>query len=103
MIVTVVWATPLVQDVVAVELAEGATIADAVGQSGLVVQYGLDPAMLGYALFGVRRVADAQLADGDRVDITRALAADPKAARARRARTRALGAKGRPTRRGRTE
>jgi putative ubiquitin-RnfH superfamily antitoxin RatB of RatAB toxin-antitoxin module len=86
LIVTVVWATPRVQDAVAVELTPGATIADAVRRSGFVAQYGLDPATLGFARFGVRAGADAQLADGDRVEITRVLRSDPKAARARRAR-----------------
>ena len=86
MIVTVVWATPRLQDVVAVELMHGATIADAVHRSGLIAQYGLDPTTLGFARFGARAGAQACLADGDRVEITRVLLADSKAARARRAR-----------------
>ena len=53
--VTVVWATPHLQDVVAVELTPGATIADAVRRSGLIAQYGLDPATLRFARYGVRR------------------------------------------------
>jgi hypothetical protein len=88
--VSVVWATPLIQDVVSVELPEGATIADAVVRSGLSIRHGLAPAALGFAIFGVRAGADAPLADGDRVELTRALLADPKAARALRARERPL-------------
>ncbi len=84
--VTVVWATPHLQDVVAVELTPGATIADAVHRSGFVAQYGLDPATLRFARYGVRAGADACLAEGDRVEITRALLVDPKVARIRRAR-----------------
>ena len=84
--VTVVWATPRLQDVVSVDLPEGATVADAVAQSGFGIQYGLDPAVLAFAIFGERARADAPLADGDRVELTRPLLADPKAARARRAR-----------------
>jgi putative ubiquitin-RnfH superfamily antitoxin RatB of RatAB toxin-antitoxin module len=87
--VTVVWATPHLQDVVAVELTLGATIADAVRRSGLVAQYGLDPATLRFARYGVRAVADACLGDGDRVEITRALLVEPKVARVRRARLKA--------------
>jgi uncharacterized protein len=87
--VTVVWATPHLQDVVALELTPGATIADAVCRSGLVAQHGLDPATLGYARYGIRATADTRLADGDRVEITRGLGADPKVARARRARAKA--------------
>jgi putative ubiquitin-RnfH superfamily antitoxin RatB of RatAB toxin-antitoxin module len=83
--VTVVWATPLVQDIVDVELPAGATIADAVAQSGLVTQYGVDPATLGFAIFGRRAGASALLADGDRVELTRPLEADPKTVRATRA------------------
>lgn len=91
MIVTVVWATPHVQDAVAVLLPGGATIADAVARSGLIEHYGLDPAAIGFAVFGRRRDADAALADGDRVELTRPLLADPKAARAQRAREQPLG------------
>jgi hypothetical protein len=87
--VTVVWATPQLQDVVALELTPGATIADAVRCSGFVAQYGLDPATLRYARHGVRAAAEACLAESDRVEITRALLVDPKVARARRARLKA--------------
>jgi putative ubiquitin-RnfH superfamily antitoxin RatB of RatAB toxin-antitoxin module len=83
--VTVVWATPLVQDIVEIELPAGATIADAVAQSGLVLQYGADLATLGFAIFGRRAAASALLADGDRVELTRPLEADPRVVRAARA------------------
>jgi uncharacterized protein len=83
--VTVVWATPRVQDVVAVELATGATVGDAVDRSGLVAQYRVDPTALAFAIFGRRARADEALAEGDRVELTRPLVADPKAARATRA------------------
>jgi len=99
LIVTVVWATPRAQDVVVVELPPGATIADAVRRSGFVAQYGLDPGTLGFARFGVRAAADARLADGDRVEITRVLLADPKAARARRTRAEPPASKARRSRR----
>ncbi len=88
--VTVVWATLAVQDVIAVELPRGATVAEAVEKSGLVAQYGLDVARLGFAIHGRRMAADAPLADGDRIDLTRPLEVDPKAARLARARARPL-------------
>lgn len=88
--VTVVWATAQVQDAVSVELNPGATVADAVERSGLLAQHGLDPAELGYAIFGRRARRDAPLADGDRVELTRPLLVDPGAARARRARAKPL-------------
>lgn len=90
MIVTVVWATPDVQDVVAVELPDGATVADAAARSGLLAAYGIDAATVAFAVFGRRRASRAPVADGDRVELTRPLHADPKAARARRARERPL-------------
>jgi putative ubiquitin-RnfH superfamily antitoxin RatB of RatAB toxin-antitoxin module len=83
--VTVVFATAGVQDVVRLKLPEGATVADAVAQSGLAQTYALDPAELAFAVYGKRRTAGALLADGDRVELTRPLIADPKEARRRRA------------------
>ena len=94
MIVHVVWATPEVQDIVPVELAPHASVADAVRHSGLAAHYGLDPASLRYARFGVRIDASARVADGDRVEIVRGLVLDPKAVRAARARAKAAAAKG---------
>jgi putative ubiquitin-RnfH superfamily antitoxin RatB of RatAB toxin-antitoxin module len=84
--VTVVWATPQVQDVVAVELPPGSTVADAIACSGLLVHYGLDPARLGYAIYGRRAGAHTRLVEHDRIELTRALGADPKEMRRRRAR-----------------
>ncbi len=69
-----------------VDLPAGATVADAVARSGLVARYGIDRAALGFAIFGRRVRADAPLADGDRVELTRPLVVDPKAARGERAR-----------------
>ena len=86
MIVTVVWATNDVQDMVPVEVELGATLADAVRSSGLIAQYGLDPQRLRYALYGARADSDTPLAPGDRVEIVGPLNVDPKVARARRAR-----------------
>jgi len=84
--VTVVWATPAVQDSVEVDLPAGATVADAVDASGLVDQYGIDRTRLGFAVYGLRASPETVLADGDRIDLTRPLEVDPKAARTARAR-----------------
>ena len=84
--VTVVWATPSIQDVVDVEMPAGATVGQAVDRSGLVTRYGLDPARLGLAVFGRPASRDAPLTEGDRIELTRPLAIDPKAARIARAR-----------------
>ena len=86
MIVTVVWATQELQDVVPVEVACGATLADAVRASGLIAHYKLDVQRLRYALHGTRAEGDTVLAPGDRVEIVGPLIVDPKVARTRRAR-----------------
>jgi putative ubiquitin-RnfH superfamily antitoxin RatB of RatAB toxin-antitoxin module len=84
--VTVVWATAGVQDIVEVALSQGATVADAVAQSRILETYALDATQLRFAVFGRRAAAEAPLRDGDRVEITRPLQADPKEARRSRAR-----------------
>ena len=87
MIVTVVWATQDVQDVVPVEVERGATLADAVRESGLIAQYTLDLQRVRYAIYGKRAENNTPLAPGDRIEIVGPLKVDPKVARARRART----------------
>ena len=83
--VEVVYALAEVQEVVSLELAEGSNALAAVAASGLAKRHGLsgDDWTLG---IGGRRVAPGQvLRDGDRVEILRPLALDPKEARRRRA------------------
>jgi hypothetical protein len=83
--VTVVWAAPGVQDVVPVVLSPGETVDHAVTRSGLIERYALDAGELRFAVFGRTARADSELAEGDRVEITRPLVADPKESRRRRA------------------
>lgn len=68
-----------------VHVDDGATVRDAVAASHILDRIGDDVAALGYAVFGKRTSADARLAEGDRVEITRPLVCDPKSARRRRA------------------
>jgi putative ubiquitin-RnfH superfamily antitoxin RatB of RatAB toxin-antitoxin module len=96
--VTVVWATPAVQDLVDVELPAAATVADALRQSGLVEAYALDLPRLGFSVDGRRARLATTLADGDRVDITRALLVDPKEVRRLRADARPLRPSAKPKR-----
>jgi len=84
--VSVVWATATLQDQVEVEVPAGATVGEAVDRSGLLVHYALDAARLGFAVFGRRASRAALVADGDRIELTRPLEIDPKAARIARAR-----------------
>jgi putative ubiquitin-RnfH superfamily antitoxin RatB of RatAB toxin-antitoxin module len=65
---------------VMVELAEGATLQDALAASGFPLE-----GVAGFAVFGERATPDYRLRDGDRVELLRPLQADPKEARRRRA------------------
>jgi putative ubiquitin-RnfH superfamily antitoxin RatB of RatAB toxin-antitoxin module len=83
--VTVVYAAPGVEALVTVTLPAGATIDDVVAQSGIVTQLALDPAQLECAIYGQRAKGGTPVVDGDRVELTRPLTADPKRARRKRA------------------
>jgi len=82
--VPVAYVAPGVERLRAVDVAAGATVADAVRASGIESD-GDVPADRVYAIFGQRADADTPLRDGDRVDITRPLVCDPKAVRRERA------------------
>jgi hypothetical protein len=82
--VTVVWAAPGEEDTTALTLPAGATIAQAVDQSGLADRrVGVAFAKVG--VWGRLRPLEAPLVDGDRVEVYRPLVADPQTARRRRA------------------
>jgi uncharacterized protein len=84
--VEVVYATPARQWVVAVELEVGATAAEAFERSGL--REACPELASGWpemGVFHVRRALDAAVADGERVEVYRALEVDPKEARRLRA------------------
>jgi hypothetical protein len=83
--VAVAFAAPGVALLVDVTLPAGATVADAVAASGLVARCGLPEQALAYAIHGQRADRDTPLVDGDRVEMTRPLIADPKQARHARA------------------
>jgi uncharacterized protein len=76
--VTVAYAAPDVEALVTVTLPAGATVNDAIAQSGIVARLALDPARLEFAIFGQRAKGATPLCDGDRVELTRPLVADPK-------------------------
>jgi uncharacterized protein len=83
--VTVVWATPHIQDTVALTLPAGATVATAIARSGLLVAYGINAVAIRAGLHGRVVRDDTPLRDGDRVEICRPLVVDPKEARRLRA------------------
>ena len=78
--VEVVYALPQGEESVRVSVPRGATVRDVLERSGLL------PLARGrIGIFGKLVRADARVSDGDRVEIYRPLAADPKEARRRRA------------------
>ena len=83
--VVVAYAAPGVEALVTVTLQPGAVVADAVAAADFVTRFGLAPAEIAYAIFGQRARADTPVAEGDRVELTRPLLADPKDARRTRA------------------
>ncbi len=84
--IEVVYALPLDQQLVTLELPEGATVGDAMRCSGLLERYPeITGAALPVGIWGRLVSVDAMLRDQDRVEIYRALTADPKEVRRRRA------------------
>lgn len=75
------------QEVRAVELPAGSTVADAIASAGFPESapgYAFDPEKVG--IFGNRKPLDTPLMEGDRVELYRPLLADPKEVRRQRAR-----------------
>lgn len=84
--VEVAYARPERQLIVAVEAQPGITVEQAIRRSGILEEFpeiDLDRQKIG--VFGKAAKPDAVLSDGDRVEIYRALIADPKEARRKRA------------------
>lgn len=81
------------QEVSQIRVAPGATVADAVQRCGILVRFPeLDPTGISFAIHGARAAAGQRLRPGDRIDLLRPLAADPRETRRRRARKTAGGA-----------
>jgi uncharacterized protein len=85
--VEVVYALPGGEDTSVLTLASGATVRDAIAASGVAKRHaGIDLECIG--IYGKRVHPDQRVAHGDRVEIYRPLAVDPKDARRTRARRR---------------
>jgi putative ubiquitin-RnfH superfamily antitoxin RatB of RatAB toxin-antitoxin module len=82
--VEVVYAAPQKQILRKVEIPSAATVEEAIRASGILAELpaGFVPAGLG--IFGQRVAADSRLRAGDRVELYRPLAMDPKEARRQR-------------------
>lgn len=84
--ISVVYALPDRVTEVALQLALGATVGDAIEGSGLAARHPeVDFTGSRVGIFGKRADRSSVLADGDRVEVYRALVADPKEGRLRRA------------------
>lgn len=84
--VEIVFATPEEQVIRTLQLADGATVRDAVLASGFTEQFEqlvLDETPVG--IYGVRVTYADELQDGDRVELYRPLVVDPMDARRARA------------------
>lgn len=75
---------PGVCDTVSLTLATGATVADALQASGLLLRHGLEQATVKVGVWSRVRELTAPLRPQDRVEIYRALQVDPKEARRQR-------------------
>lgn len=74
------------QTVIELEVADGATVAQAIQASRVLTAHPeLDAEKLLMGLFGERVTPNAVLQEGDRVELYRPLKADPKSARRKRA------------------
>jgi len=84
--VEVVLAMPERQELIALEVAIGSTVADAITRSGVAVMFeGFELDLAKVGIFGQKTGPEQVLRDGDRVEIYRALIADPKEVRRQRA------------------
>jgi putative ubiquitin-RnfH superfamily antitoxin RatB of RatAB toxin-antitoxin module len=71
-------------DRVELELAEGATLTEALRASGLAERHGLAAETLDAGIWGRVQPPQTVLRDGDRVELYRPLTVDPKEARRQR-------------------
>lgn len=84
--VTVAYATATAQHLLVVDLADGATVADAVDASGLLtLEPDVQPESARIGIWNRLCRLDTRLREGDRVEIYRPLQVDPKEARRIRA------------------
>ena len=75
------------QTVIALDVEAGCTAGDAIRRSGIFARHpGIDPKECGIGIFGHEVPADRILQAGDRVEVLRPLADDPRERRRRLAR-----------------
>ena len=80
--IEVAYAAPKQQVILAIDVAPGAKVTEAILRSGILLRFpdiDIDHATVG--IFGKACSPDQELKDGDRIEIYRPLIADPKQAR----------------------
>lgn len=84
--VEVVLAMPDRQEIVALEVGAGTSLAEAIKLSAVAEKFeNFEPDLTRVGIFGHKARADQVLRDGDRVELYRPLIADPKEVRRQRA------------------
>ena len=84
--IEVAYALPEEQVILVVDMKEGTTIEQAINASGILDKYsGIDLSKQKVGVFGKLKKMDQVLRAGDRIEIYRALIADPKEIRKQRA------------------
>jgi putative ubiquitin-RnfH superfamily antitoxin RatB of RatAB toxin-antitoxin module len=84
--IEVAYADTRSQSILRLRVKSGTTVGEAIKQSGVLEQYpDIDLGLNKVGIFGKLERTDTLLRDRDRVEIYRALIADPKEARRRRA------------------
>jgi len=83
--VQVAYADATREALVPLDVGEGCRVEEAVGQSNLLARIDAPRETLAYAIFGRRVDPSTVLSPGDRVEITRPLRCDARAARRERA------------------
>jgi len=83
--VEVAYAEPERQLLLRVELACGASVADAIAASGIERDAGIDASAMTVGIWSKPVQPSTVLRDGDRIELYRPLKADPKESRRRRA------------------
>ena len=87
--VEVVYALPSEQVVLALEVEDGTTIGQVIERSGIASRFPeINSAHALAGVFGKRTPVDAQVCDGDRIELYRPLTADPKDVRRAKAKLR---------------
>ncbi|MCX7544577.1 RnfH family protein [Marinicella gelatinilytica] len=84
--IELIYATPEQQELITLSIESGATIEQAINQSGVLIQFpDIDLSKNKVGIFSQVKPLDYVLKNGDRIEIYRPLIADPKAKRREKA------------------